>query len=673
MAHDQPDGPDEKDNTLKGADPYATRLPASGAPAWEPPPPGIFTDGLQLSGYEVIGILGRGGMGVVYKARQLSLKRLVALKMILSESAPSSAELARFKREAEVVAQFQHPNIVQIYDIGDHAGRPFFAMEFAEGGTLAQKLAGTPQRPVDAAQLVLTLAQALSVMHRRGIIHRDLKPGNILLFADGIPKISDFGLVKQTVHDRAVTPSGQLLGTPSYMSPEQAAGQRIGPSSDIHALGAILYELLTGRPPFLGVTYVDTVQQIIHQDPVPPSRLQPSVPAQLEAICLKCLEKTPSRRYPTALALAADLECFLQGKRVQAKRPSAWRRGVNWLKRRPVAAALLVGGLLALLGIAGGGWGAYALKGDPRAAIFGDQPVISLAEAEAAERAAEARLLEAKAAADRYETELTAQNEKVRIMVERVKLAENEITSARDSFAQNLGGLFEWIAAEERMALKVREERDARDDLDQMLLNHPSLATARAASDLGLARLRVAMARIAEGKSAPGTENVRDLRQTAAMANLQLQWAEFQYAMNSAVCQRKQRARQQRFVLSCEEAHDRFKRIGDTLEKALKAGAKGYKKSDLDTNQIRILDALNALTDSKVKLSRMERVDSQAAVDRARADLNAAKAHLEALGVPMPVQPLSTLPPFPEEELHIPGAEAPPAAAPPPAPAPAGK
>ena len=258
-----------------------------------------------LPGYEILGVLGRGGMGVVYKARQTQLKRVVALKMILAGAQAGTSELARFRTEAEAVARLQHPHIVQIYEIADHEGRPYFSLEFVDGGTLAKQLAGAPQPPRDSARLLHTLAGAMDAAHQAGIVHRDLKPANILLAGAGpalgqyVPKIADFGLAKQLDTDSSQTQTGAIMGTPSYMAPEQANGQinRIGPATDVYALGAMLYELLTGRPPFRGAAMLDTLEQVRTREPVSPRELQPSTPRDLETICLKCLQKEPAKRY----------------------------------------------------------------------------------------------------------------------------------------------------------------------------------------------------------------------------------------------------------------------------------------------------------------------------------------------------------------------------------------
>ena len=306
------------------------------------------------AGYELFEILGRGGMGVVYRARQKSLNRIVALKMILAGGHAGEELLARFRAEAEAVGRLQHPNIVQIHEVGEYDGRPCFALEFVDGGSLAQKLAGTPQPAQGTAALVAVLATAMHVAHQRGIVHRDLKPANVLLTPDGTPKIADFGLAKQLDDDGGQTQSGAIMGTPNYMAPEQAAGRNreIGPPADVYALGAILYEMLTGRPPFKGGTVWDTLEQVRYQEPVPPSRLQLKIPRDLETICLKCLQKEPARRYASALDLADDLRRFLDRQPIRARPVGRWERAAKWARRSPAAAALLAVSALALLSLA---------------------------------------------------------------------------------------------------------------------------------------------------------------------------------------------------------------------------------------------------------------------------------------------------------------------------------
>jgi serine/threonine-protein kinase len=295
-----------------------------------------------VAGYEILGVLGRGGMGVVYKARQPGLKRLVALKMILSGDHASEQELARFRAEAEAVAHLQHPHIVQIYEVGEEQGLPFFSLEFVDGSNLRKKIAGTPLPPREAAALLQKLAEAMHSAHEHGIIHRDLKPSNVLLTKDGTPKVGDFGLAKRVADDSGQTRPGTVLGTPSYMAPEQAAGRlgEVGPLSDQYSLGAVLYEMLTGRPPFKGSTIFDTLQQIRTLEPVPPVEFQPNVPRDLETICLKCLQKDRSKRYASAADLAEDLRRFLAGEPIKARPVGRAERLWRWCKRNPRVAAL---------------------------------------------------------------------------------------------------------------------------------------------------------------------------------------------------------------------------------------------------------------------------------------------------------------------------------------------
>jgi serine/threonine-protein kinase len=345
------------DEQVKTLLPGLATRPAAGAPA--PPAAGLP----QVPGYEVEAVLGRGGMGVVYRARHLALKRTVALKM-LATGHSHQGERARFRAEAEAVARLQHPNIVQIHEVGEADGRPFFALEYVAGGSLAERLAGQPLPPRDAARLVAALAEAMHLAHSRNLVHRDLKPGNVLLAGEADtpvgqcqPKVTDFGLVRQLDADSGQTFVGEVMGTPSYMAPEQALGKarEVGTAADTYALGAILYELLTGRPPFRAETATETLQQVISQEPVPPSRLNAAVPRDAETICLKCLEKQPHCRYPSAAALADDLHRFQRGDPIAARPVQGLERLVRWMRRDPTRAAL-VATVLALFVLALGGW-----------------------------------------------------------------------------------------------------------------------------------------------------------------------------------------------------------------------------------------------------------------------------------------------------------------------------
>jgi serine/threonine-protein kinase len=311
----------------------------------------------QVDGYEVEGVLGRGGMGVVYRARHLRLERPVALKMLLAGAYASAEERQRFLREAQAVAALRHPNIVQVYDVGDHEGRPFFTMELVEGGSLAQKLAGAPQPARQAAELVARLAEAVQAAHQGGILHRDLKPSNVLLTQEGTPRVTDFGLARRLEGAAGLTLSGAPMGTPSYMAPEQAQGKTaaLGPAVDVYALGGILYECLTGQPPFRAETAAATVLQVINQEPAPLSRLNARVPRDLEIICLKCLSKEPSRRYASAAALGDDLVRFLHGEAIAARPEGRLARLARRARQRPFQSAALAACALLTITLVGGG------------------------------------------------------------------------------------------------------------------------------------------------------------------------------------------------------------------------------------------------------------------------------------------------------------------------------
>jgi formylglycine-generating enzyme required for sulfatase activity len=307
-----------------------------------------------LTGYEILGVCGRGGMGVVYRARQIGANRLVALKMIRAVEHASPQDRMRFQIETEAVARLQHAHIVQLYEAGEVRGQPFFSLEFCDGGTLTEQLKKRRPTPRGAAELIETLARAMHYAHLRGVVHRDLKPGNVLLAGpERVAKITDFGLAKRIdAEARDVSQSGAIMGTPSYMAPEQAAGKvrDTGPAADVYALGALLYECLTGGPPFDGPQHV-VLAKVLGDEPEPPSR-RAAVPADLETICLKCLSKEPARRYASAEDLADDLRRFQAGEPIRARPVGAVERAVKWARRRPALAALLGVVLLALVSLA---------------------------------------------------------------------------------------------------------------------------------------------------------------------------------------------------------------------------------------------------------------------------------------------------------------------------------
>ncbi|MDG2223635.1 MAG: protein kinase [Rubripirellula sp.] len=303
----------------------------------------------QIASYEIVAELGRGGMGVVYEARDMRLKRTVALKVILAGGHAGNSELERFQTEAEAVARLKHPNIVQVYEIGEQDGRPFIALEYCSGGCLSDLLRGNSPSPQESARLVVSIADAMEHSHSEGVIHRDLKPGNILFDSAGAPKVVDFGLAKKLDEDKGHTRTGMVMGSLGYMSPEQASGKsgQTDHATDIYAIGAILYSLLSGQPPFQGASVIETLNLVIEGDVVPIRRLNPSCPQDLDTICLKCLQKSASNRYSSCAELAADLRRFLNGEPILARASTPYEQIISWTRRNPLPS--LVAGVSVLM------------------------------------------------------------------------------------------------------------------------------------------------------------------------------------------------------------------------------------------------------------------------------------------------------------------------------------
>ena len=309
----------------------------------------------RIASYDVLEELGRGGMGVVYKAQDPRLKRIVALKVILAGGHAGEVELARFQIEAEAVARLKHRNFVQIYEVGFDEGLPFLALEYCSGGGLEDRIAESPIQPRESAELVAKLADAMDHAHQAGVIHRDLKPGNVLFDENGEPKIADFGLAKRVGEDDSHTRTVSVMGSIGYMSPEQASGHTRDATSavDIYALGAILYRLLTGRTPFEGSSTAESLHLVINGIPTPIKRLQPNCPRDLDTICLKCLEKSPANRYRTAADLADDLRRFLRGEPITARAATPLEQLVSWARRNPLPTTIAIGGVVMLAVLAG--------------------------------------------------------------------------------------------------------------------------------------------------------------------------------------------------------------------------------------------------------------------------------------------------------------------------------
>ena len=378
----------------------------------------------RIPGYEVAAELGSGGAAVVYLARQLGLNRPVALKVLLAGSLATGHERLRLRREAEAVAMLQHPNVIQIYEIGEYEGCVYLSLEYSPGGSLDRRIERHPLPPAEAAALVEQVAAGVQAAHDAGIVHRDLKPGNVLLAEDGTPKVTDFGLARQQAHTLRLTRTGTVTGSPSYMAPEQVEPEpeRIGPATDVYGLGGILYECLTGRPPFAAPTTLETMRQVADDEVVSVRQLQTGVPRDLETICLKCLEKDPAKRYATARDLAADLARFRAGEPISARPTGPTERAWRWARRHPVVPLLALTLGLMTLSVAGlmawSTYHSYQVAGDLRErelhlhGLRGTLLRLDEAQARYAELAAatgdsawEARHLDAAGEADRHRTD----------------------------------------------------------------------------------------------------------------------------------------------------------------------------------------------------------------------------------------------------------------------------
>jgi tRNA A-37 threonylcarbamoyl transferase component Bud32 len=348
--------PEANPTVTRAPDLDATRVRPSAQPAT------ASTDGSAgVSGFEIEGTLGRGGMGVVYKAKQVGLNRVVALKMLIAGPYADPSLRARFLLEAESVAALEHPGIVKVFAFGENGSHPYLAMEFLPGGTLAERIKKNgPLSATAATELVAKLAVAVAHAHSRGVVHRDIKPLNVLLTAEGEPRLTDFGLAKVGRADQNLSVTGQVLGTPAYMAPEQAAGKvrEVGTGADVYALGALLYDALTGRPPFQGDSVAVTLQKVLTEEPERPRKLNASIPRDLETICLKCLEKDPVKRYARADDLADDLQKFLDGKPISARPCGAAERFYKVIKRNKARAVVVV--LLPLVLVLGATLGTFA-------------------------------------------------------------------------------------------------------------------------------------------------------------------------------------------------------------------------------------------------------------------------------------------------------------------------
>ena len=418
----------------------------------------------KFGDYELVQELARGGMGVVFKARQAGLNRIVALKMILSGQLAGESEVQRFQAEAEAAAGLDHPGIVPIYEVGQIDGQHFFSMGLVEGPSLSQRITERPLAAREASEIIVKVADAVGYAHRQGVIHRDLKPANVLLDKNDEPRVTDFGLAKRIASDSNLTTTGQVLGTPNYMPPEQATGhlQDVGPRSDVYALGGVLYAAITGRPPFSADNAVATIKQVIEREPVAPRQLNSAIPRDLETITLKCLQKDPNKRYESAQELADDLRRHLSHKPIQARPVSSVERVVRWSKRQPVVAGLVV--TLALSIVTGFAVSLYyAIEASDRAA-----------DAERYAEQSEINYLQAKQNEERARENEAAANRNAKAATESERRAKEAALAAKEAEARETKRRLEAerqtrIASANHLASQARDLLDTKPQLSLLL------------------------------------------------------------------------------------------------------------------------------------------------------------------------------------------------------------
>jgi hypothetical protein len=601
-------------------------------------------------------------MGVVYKAWHMPLKRLVALKMVLVGELAGRAERARFRTEAEAVARLQHPNVVQIYEVGEAGGRPFCALEFAEGGSLDEKLRGTPLPAREAAQLAEALARAVQAAHERGIVHRDLKPGNILLqrrpeaqnrnpeeagnkagsglgfrMADFTPKVTDFGLAKWLDSSAGQTQSGAILGTPGYMAPEQAGGKscEVGPPADVYALGAVLYECLTGRPPFQGTDQLAILVQVTGADPVPPARLNPGVPRDLETICLKCLEKEPAKRYPSAQELAEELARFRRAEPIRARPVGPVERLRRWARRQPALAAAAGLILLTLVGAAVVST-LFAVREAEARALSELRNRLATAnarviqeQAEDALRDTEAELVAAKQALAKHRARVARQAAAVHAAYQRVDQARAQLADIRVRRKQKLVPAVPVPRYEENVSEKQALLEAEQSKLDQLKKADPAIDVEAAEAKVQIARIHLEQAGLSTDLSAPAelAKKLARLRVQEAEAKLRVTESRVKAAERPAALHPVRLAEHRALVraaqsrLASAQASLAEQKYYADKRLASKVTVRPY--AELAREQQALLDA------EQVKLKQLQRADPAVTLRAAQAEAHIVRIRLE--------------------------------------------